>query len=95
MVREEKQEGHPFKCGAAALIHWLKTGKRSDRGLIAESFFIHQPASSPRRKHQVITEETPASLNGFDQNKAFQPLPDLSMTFFRLQLSFSRDMLTI
>lgn len=40
----EKKEGHPFKCGAAALIYWVKMGnkkrkewQRSDR----ESFFIH------------------------------------------------------
>lgn len=44
----EKKEGYPFKCGAAALIYWVKMGRRkkkkrrrSGRGQIAESFFIH------------------------------------------------------
>lgn len=39
---QRKKEGHPFKCGAAALIYWVKMGeRRSCRGQIAESFFIH------------------------------------------------------
>lgn len=26
--KTRKKEGHPFKCGAAALIHWVKMGKK-------------------------------------------------------------------
>lgn len=37
--KKRKKEGHPFKCGAAALIHWVKMGKKgSDRGQIVRSF---------------------------------------------------------
>lgn len=38
----EKKEGDPFKCGAAALIYWVKMGKKEvTKGQIVESFFIH------------------------------------------------------
>lgn len=38
----EKKEGHAFKCRAAALIYWVKMGKkRTGRGQIENNFFIH------------------------------------------------------
>lgn len=65
-----KKEGHPFKCGAAAVIHLVKMGKKgSDRGQIAKSFlFIHlygwRVATSPQLKkstcyiNQVMSPES-------------------------------------
>lgn len=28
--REKKKEGDPFKCGAAALIYWVKVGEKDE-----------------------------------------------------------------
>lgn len=28
--RAEKKEGDPFKCGAAALIYWVKVGEKNE-----------------------------------------------------------------
>lgn len=52
-----KKEGHPFKCGAAALIHWVKMGKkrewqRSDSGILPHS-------SAWMACHRIITTQGP------------------------------------